>query len=431
MSPSHSLAPQLGRNYQSLVAGAGAVRDATYIPRKEGVSDGAWKQADAEAVEEALQDGARIVKDGGLASKGAEVLLGKSLEELKEFAESRGQPKFRGQQLQDGLVKNLIRDIGEFSNLPKAWRQELLDSGVKTGRSELFGKSESPDGTVKLLLKLHDGRVVEAVGIPPEKDAKGPQRLTACISSQVGCPMRCTFCATGKGGFARNLMPHEIIDQVLHIQEYFGKRVSNIVFMGMGEPMLNLPSVMSAHGFINKTLGIGARHITISTVGVPNTMRKLADYDTQATLAISLHAPTQSLRETLVPSARAYPLEAIMHDAEAYFQATSRRVSFEYTLIDGVNATTEQAKQLAALIRARDMAAHVNLIPWNPVDESDFKRPSRNAVFRFKNTLEACNISASIRITRGLDAAAACGQLRNIYQKNPLIEGLESHAAAA
>mmetsp|Transcript_2389 Transcript_2389/g.5988 ORF Transcript_2389/g.5988 Transcript_2389/m.5988 type:complete len:370 (+) Transcript_2389:3-1112(+) len=367
----------------------------------------------------------------GRKGPGGEILLGRSLEELQEFVEAAGQPKFRAQQLQDGLVKNGIKDIADFTNLSKPWREELMQGGVSTGRSTVYGTAKSPCGTTKLLLKLHDGRVVETVGIPKDDDGDATSRLTACISSQVGCPMRCTFCATGKGGFARNLMPYEIIDQVLHIQELFGTRVSNIVFMGMGEPLLNLPSVMQAQEFMNKTMKIGARHITISTVGVPNAMAKLAQYSTQSTLAISLHAPTQEVRESIVPSAKAYPIEAIMQDAEDYFQSTGRRVSFEYTLLDGINNSPEQAAQLAALIRERDMAAHVNLIPWNPVDESEFERPSRNSVFRFKKILEDKNISVSIRATRGLDAAAACGQLRNLYQKNPLLEEGAVPGAAA
>eukprot|EP00873_Tetraselmis_striata_P011074 jgi/Tetstr1/431338/TSEL_021029.t1 len=483
--------------------------DVTFVPRKEGVTDGRWRRADAEAVKEAIEDGRRIVeRNMGRKGPGGEILLGRSLEELQEFVEAAGQPKFRAQQLQDGLVKNGIKDIADFTNLSKPWREELMQGGVSTGRSTVYGTAKSPCGTTKLLLKLHDGRVVETVGIPKDDDGDATSRLTACISSQVGCPMRCTFCATGKGGFARNLMPYEIIDQVLHIQELFGTRVSNIgrsqccaprsasllpcspatlidllccpptcmhacmlsyrppwcppndaagclrppcgaVFMGMGEPLLNLPSVMQAQEFMNKTMKIGARHITISTVGVPNAMAKLAQYSTQSTLAISLHAPTQEVRESIVPSAKAYPIEAIMQDAEDYFQSTGRRVSFEYTLLDGINnsrssctpacrAMTSQdrtpqapAAQLAALIRERDMAAHVNLIPWNPVGESEFERPSRNSVFRFKKILEDKNISVSIRATRGLDAAAACGQLRNLYQKNPLLEEGAVPGAAA
>jgi 23S rRNA (adenine2503-C2)-methyltransferase len=233
--------------------------------------------------------------------------------------------------------------------------------------------------------------------------------------------MRCTFCATGKGGFARNLMPHEIADQVLTVGEAFGQRVSNVVFMGMGEPLLNLPSVMRAHAFLTQDLGIGARHVTISTVGVPNALRQLAAHVVQSTLAVSIHAPTQALREQIVPSARAYPLEALMQDCAQYFEVTGRRVTFEYCLLAGVNDAAEQAEELAALLRRHGgMRSHVNLIPWNPVDESEFARPSRAGVARFVAALERRGVTVSVRHTRGLEAAAACGQLRNMHQKQPL-----------
>jgi 23S rRNA (adenine2503-C2)-methyltransferase len=205
------------------------------------------------------------------------------------------------------------------------------------------------------------------------------------------------------------------------VQEEFGKRVTNIVFMGMGEPLLNVPSVMRAHEILNTEVGIGARHITISTVGVPNAIMRLAGYDTQSTLAVSIHAPNQKLRESIVPSAKAYPLSALMSDCVQYFEATGRRVTFEYCLLAGENDGQEHAEELAALLRKHgNMRSHVNLIPWNPVDESEFKRPSRNSVRRFVAVLEKAGIGCSIRETRGLEAAAACGQLRNSNQKTPL-----------
>ena len=281
------------------------------------------------------------------------------------------------------------------------------------------GAYKAITGANKYLLKLHDGYVVETVGIP-ENDGN---RLTVCVSSEVGCPMRCTFCATGKGGFARNLMPHEIVDQVLLVQEQFGRRVTNIVFMGMGEPLLNVPSVMRAHEILNTEVGIGARHITITTVGAPNAIMRLASYDTQSTLAVSIHAPNQKLREQIVPSAKAYPLRALMADCAGYFEATGRRVTFEYCLLAGENDGLEHAEELAALLRKyNNMRSHVNLIPWNPVDESEFKRPSKNAVQRFVGVLERSGIGCSVRVTRGLEAAAACGQLRNKHQSSPLQE---------
>lgn len=223
------------------------------------------------------------------------------------------------------------------------------------------------------------------------------------------------------------MLPHEIVDQVLHVQESFGRRVSNVVFMGMGEPLLNLPSVMAAHRSLNQDLGIGARHITISTVGVPNAIRRMAEYDTQSTLAVSIHAPNQELRQSIVPSASSYPLLSLMKDCNEYFRITGRRVSFEYTLLGGVNDGIEHAEELAKLLRkyggngrSKGMRSHVNVIQWNPVDESDFQRPSKQTLQNFVEKLTENGIAASVRRTRGLEAAAACGQLRNRHQKVPL-----------
>ncbi|KAK2965493.1 hypothetical protein RJ640_001610 [Escallonia rubra] len=272
----------------------------------------------------------------------------------------------------------------------------------------------------QLLLKLEDNRLIETVGIPVEDD-KGSVRLTACVSSQVGCPLRCSFCATGKGGFSRNLKRHEIVEQVLAIEEVFKHRVTNVVFMGMGEPMMNLKEVLGAHQCLNKDVQIGQRMITISTVGVPNTIKRLAAHKLQSTLAVSLHAPNQKLRETIVPSAKSYPLDAIMKDCRDYFLETNRRVSFEYTLLAGVNDAVEHALELAELLHEWGRAYHVNLIPFNPIEGSEYRRPYKKAVHAFSAALESRKITCSVRQTRGLDASAACGQLRNEFQKSPLL----------
>ena len=270
------------------------------------------------------------------------------------------------------------------------------------------------------MLRLADDRVVETVGIPATENGK--HRLTACVSSQVGCPMRCTFCATGKGGFARNLAPHEIVDQVVSLEEHFGTRVTNVVFMGMGEPLLNVPNVLRAHDALNREVGIGARHITISTVGVRGSLERLAAARLQSTLAVSLHAPDQTLRESLIPSAKAYPLNDLLDDCEQYFVATGRRVTFEYTLLAGVNDSPRHAEALARLLYTKKLASHVNLIPYNAVDDAEqYQRPPRAAVHEFRDILEEMNVPASIRQTRGLEAAAACGQLRNAFQKDPIV----------
>ncbi|CAN4094785.1 unnamed protein product [Withania somnifera] len=364
---------------------------------------------------------------------GSRPLLGLSEEQLEQLALDFGQKSFRGKQLYHLLYKRKIKDIQEFSQLPLAFRNDLQEAGWRVGRSPIHKAVTAADGTIKLLIKLEDNRLVETVGIPV-KDNDGSFRLTACVSSQVGCPLRCSFCATGKGGFSRNLKSHEIVEQVLAIEELFKQRVTNVVFMGMGEPMLNMKEVLEAHRCLNKDILIGQRMITISTVGVPNTIKKLASYKLQSTLALSLHAPNQNLREMIVPSAKSYPLNAIMKDCRDYFLETRRRVSFEYTLLAKVNDSVEHAIELAELLHEWGRGHHVNLIPFNPIDGSEYKRPSKKSVLAFVSALESRKITASIRQTRGLDASAACGQLRNEFQMSPLFTesiNQESHSEVA
>lgn len=361
------------------------------------------------------------------------VLLGLSDEQLQQIALDFGQKSFRGKQLYHLIYKRKVKEIQEFSQLPLAFRYDLEEAGWRVGRSPIHKAVTAADGTIKLLIKLEDNRLVETVGIPV-KDKDGSSRLTACVSSQVGCPLRCSFCATGKGGFSRNLKSHEIVDQVLAIEELFKQRVTNVVFMGMGEPMLNMKEVLEAHRCLNKDILIGQRMITISTVGVPNTIKKLASYKLQSTLALSLHAPNQNLREKIVPSAKSYPLNAIMKDCKDYFLETRRRVSFEYTLLAGVNDSVEHAIELAELLHEWGRGHHVNLIPFNPIEGSEYKRPSKRSVLAFVSALESRKVTASVRQTRGLDASAACGQLRNEFQKSPLLTGnaiQESHSVVA
>ncbi|OQU88272.1 uncharacterized protein LOC110433578 [Sorghum bicolor] len=348
-------------------------------------------------------------------------LLGLSEPQLRQLALDLGEESYRGKQLHDLLYKSRAKQIQDFNHVPKAFREALLGAGWSAGRSPVHHAVTASDGTTKILLKLEDNRLIETVGIPVDDDNKGSSRLTACVSSQVGCPLRCSFCATGKGGFARNLQPNEIVEQVLAIEETFKQRVTNVVFMGMGEPMMNLKSVLEAHRCFNKELKIGQRMMTISTVGVPNTIKMLASHKLQSTLAVSLHAPNQKLRETIVPSAKSYPLGALMDDCKNYFLETGRRVSFEYTLLAGINDEKEHAEELAELLRTCGGGYHVNLIPYNPIEGSEYKRPYRKVVQAFVDALEARKITVSVRQTRGLDANAACGQLRNEFQKNPLL----------
>jgi len=329
-------------------------------------------------------------------------LLGKSLQELTDWVQQQGQPAYRGKQLHKWLYEKGARSLHDITVFPKQWREQLQDQPI--GRSTIAHRSIAPDETRKYLLRLDDGQIIETVGIPTAK------RLTVCVSSQVGCPMSCDFCATGKGGFTRNLQAHEIVDQVLTVAEDFQQRVSHVVFMGMGEPLLNVEEVVSAVKSLNQDVGIGQRSLTVSTVGVPNQIPRLAEEQLQITLAISLHASNQPLREQLIPSGGGYPLEQIMADCRDYVQRTHRRVTFEYILLAGFNDTPDHAQELAQLLRG--FQTHVNLIPYNPISEVDYQRPNQKRIQAFQSVLEDANIAVSVRYSRGLEADAACGQLR-------------------
>jgi 23S rRNA (adenine2503-C2)-methyltransferase len=329
-------------------------------------------------------------------------LLGASVEELTAWVEQQGQPAYRGKQLHDWIYHQGVRSLADISVFPKQWRAEIAE--VPVGRSTIYHRSVAPDGTVKYLLQLVDGQIIEAVGIPTEK------RLTVCVSTQVGCPMACDFCATGKGGYKRNLERYEIVDQVLTVQEDFQQRVSHVVFMGMGEPLLNTDNLIGAIKSLNKDVGIGQRCLTVSTVGIRDRIRQLAQHQLQVTLAVSLHAPNQALREQLIPSARPYPLEDLLAECREYVEITGRRVTFEYILLAGVNDLPEHATELAK--RLRGFQSHVNLIPYNPIQEADYKRPNENRIQAFVKALKQQKIAVSVRYSRGLEADAACGQLR-------------------
>lgn len=337
-------------------------------------------------------------------------LLGMGLAALQEWAGLQGQPTFRGKQLHDWIYARGARSLEEITVLPKAWREQLAAVGTGLGRSPLLHRSDARDGTTKLLLGTADGLSIETVGIP------SGDRLTVCVSSQVGCPMGCRFCATGKGGLQRSLAVHEIVDQVLSVREAMDRRPSHVVFMGMGEPLLNTEAVLEAIACLCTDLGMAQRQITVSTVGVPRSLPTLAERAlerlgrAQFTLAVSLHAPDQRLREELIPTAHAYPLEALLDDCRHYVALTGRRVSFEYILLGGLNDHPRQADALARLLRG--FQSHVNLIAYNPIAEEDFRRPAPEAVEAFRAQLERRHIAVSVRASRGLDQDAACGQLR-------------------
>lgn len=341
-------------------------------------------------------------------------LLGQSLAALESWAVAEGQPAFRGRQLHEWLYRRGVHDVGAITVWPQAWRERLREREAAgealIGRLEEVHRRVAADGTTKLLLGTRDGLRLETVGIP------SADRLTVCVSSQVGCPMACRFCATGKEGLARSLALHEIVDQVLSVREAMDRRPTHVVFMGMGEPLLNTEAVLEAMAVFCRDLGMAQRQITLSTVGVPGTLTRLAERAqavlgrAQFTLAVSLHAPDQRLRQELIPPARGYPLEALLEDCRAYARQTSRRVSFEYILLAGVNDAPTQAEALARLLRG--FQSHVNLIPYNPIEEEEFERPAPRSVERFRQVLVDQGIAVSVRASRGLDQDAACGQLR-------------------
>ncbi|MFZ4565329.1 MAG: 23S rRNA (adenine(2503)-C(2))-methyltransferase RlmN [Prochlorococcaceae cyanobacterium] len=346
-----------------------------------------------------------------MALSPAQPLLGLSQGELEQWAAAHGLPAFRGRQIHGWLYGRGVTDWRDITVLPAALRDA---PPAPLGRSWEHHRSLAGDGTLKLLLALADGLTVETVGIPTS------DRLTVCVSSQVGCPMACRFCATGKGGLQRSLAVHEIIDQVLSVREAMQRRPSHVVFMGMGEPLLNIDAVLAAIDCLGRDLGMAHRQITVSTVGVPHTLPQLAEQALarlgrcQFTLAVSLHAPDQHLRERLIPSARSYAYEQLLEDCRHYVAISGRRVSFEYILLGGLNDQLHHAEALAQLLRG--FQSHVNLIPYNPIAEEEFQRPTQAAVEGFRHALQARHVAVSVRASRGLDADAACGQLRRRFE---------------
>ncbi len=338
------------------------------------------------------------------------LLLGLGSDDLEEFALKEGEKAFRGRQIHEWIYEKGARNIEAITVLPKKWRDSLLNKGIKVGRLDEIKKVVAQDSTLKLLMGTSDGELIETVGIPTDK------RLTVCISSQIGCPMGCRFCATGKGGLKRSLDVNEIVDQVISIRETMNRRPTHVVFMGMGEPLLNIQNVLDSIQCLNKDIGISQRKITLSTVGIPNTLPDLAKLAQERlgrvkfTLAVSLHAPNQNLRELIIPSASSYPITSLLKDCKKYLEITGRRVSFEYILLGGLNDKDLHAEQLANLVSG--FQSHVNLIAYNPIAEEDFKRPSQYRVMHFKELLENQGIAVSVRASRGRDQDAACGQLR-------------------
>jgi 23S rRNA (adenine2503-C2)-methyltransferase len=329
-------------------------------------------------------------------------------EAFDALAAKWGWPKFRGKQVRDWVYTKRVADPQLMTNLSVRDR-DLLAKSVQFDPSTIAGRQESSDGTRKLLLTWPAGANAETVMIPD-----GPRR-TACVSSQVGCPVACRFCASGMNGVKGNLSAAQIVEQIFRLNQILGsaeERISNVVFMGMGEPLANYANVMAAVRILHdpQCFNIGARKITISTVGVPSKMRELAGENLPLNLAISLHAPNEALRKQLIPWAEHFSLEDILSAARFYFEETGREVTLEYILLSGVNDQGEHARQLVKICRT--LRANVNLIRYNEVAGLPFARPKSEDVVRFQEILREGGVNAHVRKSRGRDISAACGQLR-------------------
>jgi 23S rRNA (adenine2503-C2)-methyltransferase len=339
------------------------------------------------------------------------ILLGLTTGDLKLLAANAGEKEYRGKQVSDWIYRQGCRYIDEMKNLPVAFKEKLA-ADYEIGRSEVVKVRRAKDRTVKALLRPAFGELIESVGMAYD------DRFSCCVSTQVGCAVGCGFCATGAGGFKRNLAEGEIVDQVLTVQDIAlkdrllaaGGRVSHVVFMGMGEPLINYDATLSAVRLLNTELNIGMRNITVSTIGYVPGIYRLSKEQLQLTLAVSLHASDDGLRRRLVPGMSRYKLKEIIDACRAYFHATGRRVTFEYCLLKGVNDSPEDAQQLAALLKG--MNCHVNLIPYNVVEDCGFKPPESVKVASFRAALEEAGIPVTQREQRGAGIEAACGQLR-------------------
>ena len=332
------------------------------------------------------------------------VLSKMNLQEIEEFCLSIGQSRFRAKQIYNWIYLKSVNNIDDMTDLSKKFREELKELAVVSD-IKVAKKQVSSDGTVKFLLEFPDGERVETVLMRFDNRAN----LTACVSSQVGCAMGCAFCATGKRGFIRNLTPNEIVEQVMAIQMETGLKVTNIVFMGQGEPLMNLDNVLEAMKIFNETFQIGVRRMTVSTCGVVPKINKLAELDMQSTLAISLHAPNSEIRQKVMPIEKKYNINLLKETLLNYTAKTGRRVTIEYILIGGLNDTPQCAKELAYYLD--NLNCNINLIVYNPVEGDEFKRPKKEDIYKFKYLFETAGKKVTIRLERGLDIDAACGQL--------------------
>lgn len=340
-------------------------------------------------------------------------LAGLTTKEIEAaVADTTGAKPFRGRQIADWLYRKTLPDEGGGANarfeamtdLPAALREELAGTFELVPLTLTNQAIDPRDGTIKIVTALVDGPHIESVLMPDEN------RVSVCLSTQAGCPMACSFCATGTQGLARNLTAGEIVGQLLLLQSLCPRRITHVVFMGMGEPLLNLANTLQAIHILNSEVGIAMRHITVSTVGMVPGIEKLAQERLQITLAISLHAPNDTLRTRIVPVNRTYNIGRLLGACKDYFEATGRRVTFEYILLRGVNDNPEQARELGALLAGFPCA--VNLIPYNPTSVAEpYERPENSRIREFRAILEFAGITVTQRKERGQKIAAACGQL--------------------
>ena len=332
-----------------------------------------------------------------------------SFEELQEEMLAIGEKGFRSRQIYSWIHEKLVDDFEEMTNLPKALRQKL-EAAYEIRRVEMEKRQISKiDGTNKFLFCLKDGNMVESVLM------KYKHGNSVCISSQVGCRMGCRFCASTLDGLERNLTPSEMLRQVYQIQKITGERVSNIVIMGTGEPLDNYDNFLKFIHMVSDEhgLNISQRNITASTCGIVPNIRRLAEEKLQITLALSLHGSNQEKRRSLMPVANKYELHEVLEACDYYFEKTGRRITFEYSLVHGVNDTPEDAKELMGILKDRN--CHLNLIPVNPIKERNYEKPDKKSAENFKNKLEKSGINVTIRREMGADIDGACGQLRRRY----------------
>lgn len=328
------------------------------------------------------------------------------METLAAEMEALGVKKFRTAQLYDWMHVKLSRGFDEMSNLPKDFREKCKELYTYTALIPVEVQESKIDGTRKFLFGLADGNVVESVWM------KYRHGNSVCISSQVGCRMGCRFCASTLDGLERNLTPGEMLDQIYAITRYTGERVSNVVVMGTGEPMDNYDNLLTFIKMLTDEHGlhISQRNVTVSTCGLVSMMKKLAEEELQITLALSLHAVTDEKRQELMPIANKYSIAELMEACDYYFARTGRRISFEYSLVGGVNDTKEDAEGLIGLAGKRN--CHINLIPVNPIKERDYVQSEKEAIMAFKGRLEKSHINVTVRREMGRDIDGACGQLR-------------------